>query len=212
VAYTLVEGGNQGIWIRQVANAASVTDPAGAQSMVDDAIAAWGRLDIVVNNAGIAGSTLAPPPMTELVVATHLLGTANVLRAAMPTLEAAGYGRVVNTSSGSVFGIPHSGDYAAAKTELALVLEKDPSSNSAIFNMARTLAATGDHTAAIRAYEALLAKEPNDVAARYQLGLSYAASGRKNDAVTAMNRALQTDRDATRVAEMRKKLEQIQAH
>ena len=103
------------------------------------------------------------------------------------------------------------GEYAAAKLELALVLESDPSSSSAHFNMARTMAAMGDHGAAIREYEALLVREPNDVLARYQLGLSYAAAGRKSDAVSAINRALQTDRDANRAAEMRKKLEQIQA-
>ena len=102
------------------------------------------------------------------------------------------------------------GDYDDAKLEFSRVLGNDPSSNSARFNLARTLAAMGDHAAAIREYEALLVKEPNDVAARYQLGLSYAASGRKGDAVTEMSRALQTDRDAKRAAEMRNKLEQIQ--
>jgi NAD(P)-dependent dehydrogenase (short-subunit alcohol dehydrogenase family) len=98
-----------------VANPASVADPAGAQSMVDQAITAWGRLDIVVKNAGIGGGTFSPPEVTEQVMATHYFGTNNVLRAAMPKLEAAGYGRIVNTSSGSVFGIPRTGDYAAAK-------------------------------------------------------------------------------------------------
>jgi len=103
------------------------------------------------------------------------------------------------------------GDFAGAKLEFARVLASDPSSGSARFNLARTLAAMGDHASAIREYEALLANEPNDVAARYQLGLSYAAVNRKSEAVTELTRALQMDRDATRVAEMRKKLEQIQA-
>jgi NAD(P)-dependent dehydrogenase (short-subunit alcohol dehydrogenase family) len=83
--------------------------------MVDQAIATWGRLDIVVNNAGIGGGTFPPPAVTEQVVAVHYFGTNNVLRSAMPHLEAGGYGRIVNTSSGSVFGIPRTGDYAAAK-------------------------------------------------------------------------------------------------
>jgi tetratricopeptide (TPR) repeat protein len=103
------------------------------------------------------------------------------------------------------------GDYAAAKLEFSRVLENDPSSSSARFNMARTWAAMGDYVGAIREYGGLLAKEPNDVAARYQLGLSYAAAGRKSEAVAELSRALQTDRDASRAAEMRKKLEQIQA-
>jgi len=98
-----------------VANTSSVTDPDAAAAMVDQAIATWGRLDIVINNAGIGGSTFSPPEETERVIATHYYGTNNVLRAAMPKFQAAGYGRVVNTSSGSVFGIPRCGDYAAAK-------------------------------------------------------------------------------------------------
>jgi NAD(P)-dependent dehydrogenase (short-subunit alcohol dehydrogenase family) len=98
-----------------VANAADVADPAGATSIVDQAIGAWERLDIVINNAGIGGGTFPAPDVTEHVVGTHYFGTNNVLRAAMPHLEAGGYGRVVNTSSGSVFGIPGTGDYAAAK-------------------------------------------------------------------------------------------------
>ena len=75
-----------------------------------------------------------------------------------------------------------------------MVLENDPSSNSARFNMARTLAAMGDHAGAIREYRSVCCRQqPNDVAARYQLGLSYAAVGRKSDAVTEMNRALQME-------------------
>lgn len=103
------------------------------------------------------------------------------------------------------------GNYTEAKLEFARVLEIDPSSDSARFNMARTLAAMGNHAAAIREYEALLAKAPNDVAAHYQLGLSYAATGRKNEALTELGRGLALDRDANRVAEMRKKVVEIQA-
>lgn len=103
------------------------------------------------------------------------------------------------------------GNYAEAKLEFARVLETDPSSDSARFNMARTLAAMGNHPAAIHEYEALLAKAPNDVAAHYQLGLSYAATGRKNEALTELGRGLAVDRDANRVAEMRKKVVEIQA-
>ena len=99
-----------------VASADSVADPDGAAGIVQQALDTWGRLDIVVNNAGITGQgVFAPPEIWERVVATHLLGTANVLRAAFPVMEAAGYGRIVNTSSSSVLGTPGGGDYAAAK-------------------------------------------------------------------------------------------------
>lgn len=102
------------------------------------------------------------------------------------------------------------GDYAAAKLELAKVPENDRSFSTARFHMGRTMAAMGDHTGAIREFEVLLTKEPNDVEARYQLGLSYAANGRKNDAIREFTHALQMDRDAKRMDEMRKRLAQLQ--
>ncbi len=99
-----------------IANAADVADPSGAEDMVRQAIDTWGRLDIVVNNAGITGKgNFADPDVYERVLATHLLGTVNVLRAAWPQLVEQGYGRVVNTASSSVFGSSRAGDYAAAK-------------------------------------------------------------------------------------------------
>ncbi|MEP6819722.1 MAG: tetratricopeptide repeat protein [bacterium] len=102
-------------------------------------------------------------------------------------------------------------DYEGSKREFSLVLEQNPSFSSVRFNLARTMAAMRDHSGAIREYEAVLAQDPNDVAARYQLALSYAAVGRKENAVAEFGRALVVDRDAGRVAEMRKKLEQIQS-
>jgi NAD(P)-dependent dehydrogenase (short-subunit alcohol dehydrogenase family) len=100
-----------------VADLDSVTDPAAAQRLVARAVDTWGRLDVVVNNAGITGKgSLADPDVYERVVATHLFGTVNVLRAAWPHLLAQqGGARVVNTASGSFFGVPGAGDYAAAK-------------------------------------------------------------------------------------------------
>jgi NAD(P)-dependent dehydrogenase (short-subunit alcohol dehydrogenase family) len=97
-------------------NTSSVADPSGAESMVAQALDVFGRLDIVVNNAGITGEgTLSPPDVWERLTATHLFGTANVLRAAWPHLRRHGYGRVVNTASSSFFGSASSGDYASAK-------------------------------------------------------------------------------------------------
>ena len=99
-----------------VANTASVAERAGAATIVEQALDTWGRLDIVVNNAGITGrSAFDDPEIFERVVATHLYGTVNVLRAAMPHLLAQDYGRVVNTSSSSMWGAAGATDYASAK-------------------------------------------------------------------------------------------------
>jgi NAD(P)-dependent dehydrogenase (short-subunit alcohol dehydrogenase family) len=97
-------------------NADSVARPEGAQALVQQALDEYGRLDIVINNAGVTGGgAFAPPQTWERVVATHLYGTVNVLRAAWPRFVDADYGRVVNTASSAFFGTPFSGDYAAAK-------------------------------------------------------------------------------------------------
>jgi NAD(P)-dependent dehydrogenase (short-subunit alcohol dehydrogenase family) len=98
------------------ASSESVATPEGASRIVEDALERWGGLDIVVNNAGITGKgSLSAPDVYERVVATHLFGTANVLRAAWPHFTRRGYGRVVNTASSSFLGTPSSGDYASAK-------------------------------------------------------------------------------------------------
>jgi NAD(P)-dependent dehydrogenase (short-subunit alcohol dehydrogenase family) len=99
-----------------VANGDSVATPEGADAVVAQALDAWGRVDIVVNNAGITGQgNFAEPLSYQRVYATHVIGTVNVLRAVWPRFVERDYGRVVNTTSGSVFGAAGSGDYASAK-------------------------------------------------------------------------------------------------
>ena len=104
---------------RAIANKASVSDKAGAQSIVDDAVAAFGTIDILVNNAGILwdksfkNMTLAE---WDLVLAVHLDGTAYVTHAAWPIMYAKNYGRIVFTSSGSgIWGNFGQSNYGAAK-------------------------------------------------------------------------------------------------
>jgi NAD(P)-dependent dehydrogenase (short-subunit alcohol dehydrogenase family) len=87
---------------------ASVADEAGAASIVQTAVDAFGRLDAVINNAGIS----APDSFEDLSLANframldvHYLGSVYVLRAAWPHLRAAGHGRVVNTCSEATGGI-----------------------------------------------------------------------------------------------------------
>ena len=111
VAEEITAGGGDAI-----ANGDSVATIDGAAAIVAQAVDTWGRLDIVVNNAGVTGQgAFSPPEVWERVVATHLFGTVNVLRGAWPHFTSQGYGRVVNTASSSFLGTPHSGDYASAK-------------------------------------------------------------------------------------------------
>jgi hypothetical protein len=104
---------------RALADGASVTDAAAVEAMVQRAQAHFGRLDIVVNNAGILRDR-SFGKMTDAdwdaVIAVHLTGSALVSRAAWPLMRAQGYGRIVMTSSPSgLYGNFGQANYAAAK-------------------------------------------------------------------------------------------------
>lgn len=102
-----------------VANKASVSDKDGAQSIIDDALSAFGTIDIVVNNAGILRDK-SFKNMTfdewDLVIDVHLRGSCYVTKAAWPTMYEKNWGRVVFTSSTSgIFGNFGQANYGAAK-------------------------------------------------------------------------------------------------
>ena len=106
-----------------VANYASVADQGGADSIVQDALDAYGRIDVVVNNAGILRDmTFAKldAASLDLVLKVHLYGTFYVTMAAWPHLKEQGYGRIVNTTSGSgLYGNFGQSNYSAAKLGIA---------------------------------------------------------------------------------------------
>ncbi|MGB2943267.1 MAG: SDR family oxidoreductase [Candidatus Macondimonas sp.] len=102
-----------------IANGGSVADPQGAQSMVDDAMNAWGRIDVLINNAGILRDKSFKNVTMEdfrLVVDVHLMGTVLVTKAAWPIMNEQEYGRIVVTTSASgLWGNFGQTNYSAAK-------------------------------------------------------------------------------------------------
>jgi NAD(P)-dependent dehydrogenase (short-subunit alcohol dehydrogenase family) len=102
-----------------VANGDSVSDPAGAQRMVEQAVDSFGSIDILINNAGILrDKTFIKMELAdfEAVVDVHLMGSAYVTKAAFPLMREKGYGRIVFTSSTSgIFGNYGQTNYGAAK-------------------------------------------------------------------------------------------------
>jgi NAD(P)-dependent dehydrogenase (short-subunit alcohol dehydrogenase family) len=90
-----------------ITNTDSVAEQAGAEQMVKAALEAYGRLDIIVNNAGIAVCDHIheePGPRYALNLGVLLEGPAYVIRAAWETMKERGYGRILNTSSAAIFG------------------------------------------------------------------------------------------------------------
>lgn len=86
----------------------SVADPVAAAHMVQTALDHFGRVDAIINNAGISQPDLFEDLSLErfqTMQAVHYMGTIHVLKAAWPHLRAARYGRIVNTCSEAVLGI-----------------------------------------------------------------------------------------------------------
>lgn len=106
-----------------IANGASVTDFEAVQAMVKEAVDAWGRVDVLVNNAGILrDKSFAKMDLADfrLVVDVHLMGAVNCTKAVWALMNEQKYGRIVmTTSSTGLYGNFGQSNYGAAK--LALV-------------------------------------------------------------------------------------------
>jgi NAD(P)-dependent dehydrogenase (short-subunit alcohol dehydrogenase family) len=102
-----------------IANGSSVTDDAGVALMVKHAMDAWGRIDILIANAGILrDKSFAKMDISdfELVVNVHLMGTVKPTKAVWEIMKAQNYGRiVVTTSSSGLYGNFGQSNYGAAK-------------------------------------------------------------------------------------------------
>jgi NAD(P)-dependent dehydrogenase (short-subunit alcohol dehydrogenase family) len=105
-----------------VASTDSVATPQGGAAIVQAAVDAYGKVDIVVNNAGIlrdAAFKNTTADVLDPVIDVHLKGAFNVTRPAWLLMSEQGYGRIVMTSSGSgIFGNFGQSNYGAAKMGL----------------------------------------------------------------------------------------------
>jgi NAD(P)-dependent dehydrogenase (short-subunit alcohol dehydrogenase family) len=102
-----------------VASTDSVATAAGGQAIIATALERYGRVDILVHNAGnVRRGSLKEMSYDDFdaVLDVHLRGAFHVVRPAFPVMAAAGYGRVVLTSSiGGLYGNHGVANYAAAK-------------------------------------------------------------------------------------------------
>ena len=105
-----------------LAHGCDVSDEDGVIDMVGQTVTAFGRVDIVVNNAGILrDKTFAKMEMADFrkVVDVHLIGSANVAHACWPIMREQKYGRIVFTASASgLYGNFGQSNYGAAKAAM----------------------------------------------------------------------------------------------
>jgi NAD(P)-dependent dehydrogenase (short-subunit alcohol dehydrogenase family) len=127
VADSIVAAGGAGI-----ADTNDVSTVAGADALIEAAVSQYGRIDILINNAGIirwAGLPEADADNLARHLAVHVGGSFNTTRAAWPHMVEQSYGRIVMTTSSGIFGLPTNLSYATAK--------------GAVIGMARSLATAG---------------------------------------------------------------------
>ena len=116
VAEIEAAGGQATAYVADVSNAEAVAD------MVAQTVNRWGRVDGLVNNAGILrDKTFAKMDMADFrkVIDVHVMGSANCCHAVWPIMRAQGYGRIVLTASGSgLYGNFGQANYGAAKAAM----------------------------------------------------------------------------------------------
>ena len=110
-----------------MANGASVTDAAAVQAMVDATIARWGRVDILINNAGVLRDrSFAKMDLDDFrfVMDVHVMGAVNCTKAVWDPMRDANYGRIVmTTSSSGLYGNFGQANYGAAKMALVGLMQ-----------------------------------------------------------------------------------------
>jgi 2-deoxy-D-gluconate 3-dehydrogenase len=117
------EAAARGLGAKAAFEAADVARQADCSRLVSSAVARFGRLDIVVNNAGIS---IRKPPQEfseadwHRVIDTNLSGTFFLCQSAYPEFRRVGGGKIINVASvNAILGAPHNVPYAASKGGVA---------------------------------------------------------------------------------------------
>ena len=101
-----------------IADTHSVAEESSAEAIVQTALDAWGKVDILINNAGIgllAEFDEITSSDVEKIIHVHLFGSIWMSRAVWPHMKSAGYGRIVSAASTSMLGQRYNSIYGAAK-------------------------------------------------------------------------------------------------
>jgi NAD(P)-dependent dehydrogenase (short-subunit alcohol dehydrogenase family) len=130
-----------------IANYDSVADEKQAGKIIQAAVDKWGRIDVLVNNAGVFSALndidKMPTPDFDKILKTHLYGTFFCSRAAAGYMKKQGYGRIINTSSHVGLGWRSNAAYAAAKEAIVgftRAIARDMAESGGTVNAIRPLA------------------------------------------------------------------------
>ena len=153
---------------KAVVNYDSVAVPEGAQKIIQTALDNFGRIDILINNAGafrIHPVDEMPPDEWDIVIKSHLYGTFYCTHFALPFMKKQGYGRIINTASHVGFGQAGQATYAAAKEGIvgfSRSVAREVAANGITCNVIRPIAMMKGGGAKTRPMEV---NKPEDVAA-----------------------------------------------
>lgn len=151
-----------------VASYDSVATEEGANKIIQLALDKFGRIDVLINNAGIIRVQPVYEIVTEdwdAVIKTHLYGAFYCTRSACVVMKQQGYGRIINTSSHTGFGLQGQATYSAAKEGIvgfSRTVARDMAKYGVTCNVIRPIAAWRGTKRIIQQVEANL---PEDVAA-----------------------------------------------
>jgi NAD(P)-dependent dehydrogenase (short-subunit alcohol dehydrogenase family) len=110
-----------------IANSASVTDSDAVEKMVKEVMERWGRVDILINNAGVLrDKSFAKMSLEDfrLVLDVHLMGSVICTKAVWQIMQQQQYGRIMmTTSSSGLYGNFGQANYAAAKMALVGLMQ-----------------------------------------------------------------------------------------
>ncbi|MDO9337113.1 MAG: SDR family NAD(P)-dependent oxidoreductase [Caulobacter sp.] len=147
---------------------ADVTEAASLQRVLDEAVTAFGGLDVLVNNAGVGGGEVSIEACSEALfdrtLAVNLRGPWLGIKLAFPLLRARGGGSIVNTSSiSALMGMPGQGAYGASKAGVLQLTRVAAMEGAADFIRVNAVCPGGVVTPII--YETPLLDRPMDAAA-----------------------------------------------
>ncbi len=105
--------------VRVIYNPADMTKPAEIKAMVEGAVGQFGKVDVLVNNAGIqhvAAIDDFPVARWDAIIAINMSSVFHTTRAALPAMKSAGWGRIINiASSHGLVASPYKSAYVTAK-------------------------------------------------------------------------------------------------